>query len=93
MTSLICLVGRCNLADGRLVKENEPFETGKDEAAILIRGGIAKENVPVTSPKPLEEMNPESVPTKVVDETIVPSPEQPQGDPPEQKVDKRRRKA
>jgi len=85
---------RCNLADGRLVKENEPFETSPAEAAILIRGGIAKEaqqngTVQTETPKEVKQ----EVPAKIADETIVLPPEQPQGDPPAQKEDKRRKKA
>lgn len=56
MTSLICLIQRCNLRDGRLIRENEPFTCGEEEAAILIRGGIAKEvENPAEIPAPVEK--------------------------------------
>lgn len=91
MTSLICLICRCNLKDGRLVKENELFETEAVEAEILIRGGIAKPvEKPVAAPKP--EPVKEIIPAKVVEETPTTDPDPAQGDPPEQKTDKRRKR-
>jgi hypothetical protein len=55
MTQLICKVCRCNLKDGRLIKENEIFETTDEETEILIRGGIAKPApAPVKKPEPVK---------------------------------------
>jgi len=42
MTSLICLVCRCNLSDGRLIREGEQFTVAEREAENLVRGGIAR---------------------------------------------------
>jgi hypothetical protein len=55
MTQLICLVQRCNLADKRLIREHEVFETTEVETEILIRGGIAKKApAPVKKPDPVD---------------------------------------
>jgi hypothetical protein len=54
MTSLICLVCRCNLSDGRLIREGEQFAVNEREAENLVRGGIARYDPgPEISPEPI----------------------------------------
>lgn len=65
MTSLICLIQRCNLRDGRLIRENESFTCGDAEAEILIRGGIAKEVEKPTLTLPVEKQ--EAVKARIVE--------------------------
>jgi hypothetical protein len=81
---------RCNLKDGRLVKENEPFETGEEEAEILVRGGIA---APRTYDVPLKMRNDQVSVEAPNEEKPETSQEPVQEDPPVQKEDKRRKKA
>jgi hypothetical protein len=62
MTSLICLVCRCNLSDGRLIRENEQFDVNEREAEILTRGGIAKyAPTPVIIPEDMPAQEPIAV--------------------------------
>ena len=68
MTSLICLVMRCNLSDGRLIKENELFECGAKEAEVLIRGGIAKA---ATVAVPVKPEAPKEIQQEPEEEVIV----------------------
>lgn len=70
MTQLICLVQRCNLKDGRLIRESEKFQTDSTEAEILVRGGIAKEVKDFPKPTPVEQPEPEDAP--------IPEPEPPE---------------
>jgi outer membrane biosynthesis protein TonB len=92
MTSLICLVCRCNLKDRRLIKENEPFETDAAEAEILVRGGIAKRVEKPVEPEPVKE----TVKARVVEKPPEPKYTQvyePEPEPePEKKIDKRRKR-
>jgi len=83
-------VQRCNLKDGRLIKENEPFETDEPEAQILIGGGIAKA---ATAPAPVKPEAPKEIQQEPEEEVIVTPPAPVQEDPPVQKEDKRRKKA
>lgn len=88
MTSLICLVQRLFLGNEQrtLIKEGEQFDVDEQTAQIYIKGGIAKEapkNGPVQTETPKEVKQED--PVTIVDETVVL--------PPEQKIDKRRKKA
>ena len=98
MTSLICLVCRCNLKDGRLIKEKELFETTDEETEILIRGGIAKaapipvkkpEPITVDPPRPAADLYKEAQKVKELKARELPK-EDPQPEPPKKTIPKKK---